>query len=113
MRDYLREVEEERGEMPNLGHASSSNSIEATAGQGRYVVPFTMSREEEAVGMELARSRLPNLMDECAPPNTDSSDDAWTQVKSGKKSTGVILWEKRSEKAKRGNKKKSGADWSG
>ncbi|KAJ8550334.1 hypothetical protein ON010_g10734 [Phytophthora cinnamomi] len=117
MRDYLREVEEERGEMPNLGHASSSNSIEATAGQGRYVVPFTMSREEEAVGMELARSRLPNLMDECAPPNTDSSDDAWTQVKSGKKSTGVILWEKRSEKAKRGNKKKKwgpiGADEAG
>ncbi|ETL91954.1 hypothetical protein L917_09583 [Phytophthora nicotianae] len=99
MRDELREFDEGRGE--TLNHGSSSLS-EATAGQGRYVVPFTMSREEEAVGMELARSQLAQLMNECA---TSSTDHSWTRVKS-RKSTGVVLWEKRSMKAKRESKRK-------
>ncbi|GMF14018.1 unnamed protein product [Phytophthora lilii] len=104
MRDFLREVDEERGETANR---RSPNAVEATAGQGRYVVPFTMSREEEAVGMELARSLLPQLMEECAPPSSElRSELPWTRVKPRKKSTGVILWEKRSDKAKRESKKK-------
>ncbi|KAL4133265.1 hypothetical protein PRIC2_003584 [Phytophthora ramorum] len=107
MRDELREVDEERGETSNHG-----NSMESTAGQGRYVVPFTMSREEEAVGMEMARSQLPQLMAECAAPGKESTDavssSSWTRVKSRKKSTGVLLWEKRSVKAKREPKKKWG-----
>lgn len=86
MRDYLREIDDERGETPTFGRDHSPNSTEAAAaGQGRYVVPFTMSREEEAVGMEMARSQLPSLMAECA---ADASDDAWTRVKSSKKSAG-------------------------
>ncbi|KAL4158109.1 hypothetical protein PRNP1_003888 [Phytophthora ramorum] len=107
MRDELREVDEERGETSNHG-----NSMESTAGQGRYVVPFTMSREEEAVGMEMARSQLPQLMAECAAPGKESTDavssSSWTRVKSRKKSTGVLLWEKHSVKAKREPKKKWG-----
>ncbi|KAI9987744.1 hypothetical protein PInf_023788 [Phytophthora infestans] len=75
------------------------------AGQGRYVVPFTMSREEEAVGMDLARSQLTKLMDECAASRTDES---WTRVKC-RKSNGVVLWEKRSTKAKRESKRKKWA----
>ncbi|EGZ17343.1 hypothetical protein PHYSODRAFT_314724 [Phytophthora sojae] len=42
-------------------------------------------------------------MAECA---ADASDDAWTRVKSSKKSAGAILWEKHSDKAKRRAKKK-------
>ncbi|POM65300.1 Hypothetical protein PHPALM_19007 [Phytophthora palmivora] len=58
-----------------------------------------MSREEEAVGMELSRAHLTQLMVECA---AESMDESWTRVKS-RKSTGVTLWEKRS---KRESKKK-------
>ncbi|POM62110.1 ATPase of Hsp90 chaperone/DNA topoisomerase II/histidine Kinase, partial [Phytophthora palmivora] len=86
MRD---DVEEDRGRTVN----------QEAAGQGRYVVPFTMSREEEAVGMELSRAHLTQLMVECA---AESMDESWTRVKS-RKSTGVTLWEKRS---KRESKKK-------
>jgi hypothetical protein len=107
MRDELREVDEGRGEARSNGGPTAP---EAAAGQGRYVVPFTLSREEEAVGMELARSQLGQLMAECATPNDGSRDEApsssWTRVKSRKKSAGVILWEKRSVKAKREAKKK-------
>ncbi|KAF4131207.1 FYVE zinc finger domain-containing protein [Phytophthora infestans] len=102
MRDELRGVEEDRGETGNRGSPSLS---EAMAGQGRYVVPFTMSREEEAVGMDLARSQLTKLMDECAASRTDES---WTRVKC-RKSNGVVLWEKRSTKAKRESKRKKWA----
>ncbi|KAG7393249.1 hypothetical protein PHYPSEUDO_011254 [Phytophthora pseudosyringae] len=103
MRDELREVDEDRGETSSRG---SPDLSEATAGQGRYVVPFSMSREEEAVGMELARPQLAQLMAACAAPSTESTNESWTRAKSRKKATGVILWEKRSEKAKREAKKK-------
>ncbi|GMF37105.1 unnamed protein product [Phytophthora fragariaefolia] len=106
MRDYLREADDERGETPSFVRDSSPNSTEATAGQGRYVVPFTMSREEEAAGMEASRAFLPKLMAECAPPSAESGVDAWTRVKSRKKSAGVLFWEKHSENAKYGSKKK-------
>ncbi|KAG3035689.1 hypothetical protein PC121_g548 [Phytophthora cactorum] len=102
MRDELREVDEDRGE-------TVSRASEATAGQGRYVVPFTMSREEEAVGMELARSHLTQLMEECAASSSEATtNESWTRVKS-RKSTGVILWEKRSVRPKREPKKKKWA----
>ncbi|KAL3668705.1 hypothetical protein V7S43_006001 [Phytophthora oleae] len=100
MRDELREVEEDRRE-PSSG--GNTGLTEAHAGQGRYVVPFTMSREEEAVGMELARSQLPQLMAECA--HAEEMNESWTRAKARKK-TGVNLWEKRVVRAKREPKRK-------
>ncbi|KAK1945775.1 FYVE [Phytophthora citrophthora] len=100
MRDEMHEVEEDSREPSSGGNPSLT---EAHAGQGRYVVPFTMSREEEAVGMELARSQLPQLMAECT--NCEEMNESWTRVKTRKKA-GVVLWEKRIVQAKRESKRK-------
>ncbi|KAL7694793.1 putative FYVE zinc finger, Zinc finger, FYVE/PHD-type, Zinc finger, RING/FYVE/PHD-type [Plasmopara halstedii] len=98
MRDELCEIDESRERHSNF--RSSNGPI---SGQGRYVVPFTMSREEETIELEMARSQLRQLMDECAAPNTEAMNKSWTRVKSGKKSLGVILWERRSTREAKKN----------
>ncbi|RLN51073.1 hypothetical protein BBJ28_00000758 [Nothophytophthora sp. Chile5] len=101
MRDELQEVDD-RGREDARGGTDSS-----TAGQGRYVVPFPMTREEVAAAMELGHSQLAQLVAECAPPNATTnaaSSSSWTRVNPRKK-TGVALWEKRVLKGRAGFQK--------
>ncbi|KAG7391062.1 hypothetical protein PHYBOEH_006797 [Phytophthora boehmeriae] len=100
MRDELRDAEDVRDENANYRQDDGTMAIEGLVGQGRYVVPFTMSREQEAVMMESSRAQLSQLMEECAAPIEEEPSSSWVRVKTKKKPTGVFLWEKRALKAK-------------
>uniref|UniRef100_M4B2L1 FYVE-type domain-containing protein n=1 Tax=Hyaloperonospora arabidopsidis (strain Emoy2) TaxID=559515 RepID=M4B2L1_HYAAE len=97
MRDEVQGVNDHCNKAPNHKRAPVP---EDGAGPSQYAVPFTLSRENEAIGMQLARTHLTQLMTECAASKSESQlESAWVRVnKTKKQSAEVICWEKHAGK---------------
>uniref|UniRef100_A0AAV1TN37 FYVE-type domain-containing protein n=1 Tax=Peronospora matthiolae TaxID=2874970 RepID=A0AAV1TN37_9STRA len=93
MRDEVQGVNDHCNKAPNHKRAPVP---EDGAGPSQYALPFTLSREDEAIGMQLARTHLTQLMTECAASKSESQlESAWMRVNKTKKhSAEVICWEK-------------------
>ncbi|CAI5737032.1 unnamed protein product [Hyaloperonospora brassicae] len=96
MRDEAREATGRRDKA--LDHFRPSPGPAAAAvGDLHNAVPFRLSSEEEAGGMQWARAHLTQLMAECAapPPIEEAHTSTWTRVnRTRKQSASVSCWEK-------------------